>query len=319
MKPVACNRILIALIVVLIAVPLLMAAGLKRSRPPKWSKTVTDAFFPDAREKLSGERPQFETSGAAGGDAGSSGTPTPGGGADTAGASFPWSKLISAETLEDEIKATQPKLAESVDVLTKFKGGGYNDARLRLSLLATLFGVIAEYDGDVRWKKQAAGVRDLMARSGNNCKVGTDASFKEAKARKANLDDLIQGGRTEVPANPEAKPKWDKITGRPPLMQRMEQAQTQVLVPWTADAGEFKKNSDKILHEAQLLAVIAEVIQREGFEYSDDETYLKFAKQMQAAALGVVEATRKKDFDEARKATGQIGKSCSACHAGYRS
>jgi len=308
----------VCLAIVVIVLPLFVAAGVKRSRPPKWTKTVTDAFFPDAREKLAGQRPQFESTGSGGSDAGTS-TPVAGGGTDAAGTSFPWSKLISPETIEDEIKSTQPKLNESVDVLTKFKGGGYNDARLRLSMLATLFGVIAEYDGEVRWKKQAAGVRDLMARAGNNCKVGTDASFKDAKARKANLDDLVQGGRTEVPANPEAKPKWDKITGRPPLMQRMEQAYQQGIKPWTADSGEFKKNADKVAHEAQLIAAIAEVIQREGFEFTDDEAYLKFAKQMQAGAIGVSEAAKQKNFDEARKAEGVISKACSACHADYRS
>jgi hypothetical protein len=206
-----------------------------------------------------------------------------------------------------------------VDVLTSFKGGGYKEARKSFSLLATLFGVIAEYDGPVRWKPQAPGIRDLMARAGFNCKVGTDGSYTEAKLRKSDLEDLVRGGTIKVPGGAEPKAKWGKVSDRPPLMQRMEQAHQQNLAVWTADAGEFKKNTDQILHEAQLLAMIAEVIQREGYEYSDDATYLGYARQMQAAALGVVEAAKEKNFEGARKATGQIGKACSKCHEGYRS
>src|SRR5713226_2247197 len=95
----------------LVLAPVVMAAGLKRARPPKWNKTVSDVFFPDAREKLVGERPQFESI-AGGGDNGSSGTSPDGGGRspESGGATFAWSRLISPEVLEDEIKATQPKL-----------------------------------------------------------------------------------------------------------------------------------------------------------------------------------------------------------------
>src|SRR5262245_2480971 len=38
----------------------------KRARPPKWSPDVLDAFFPDARAKLVGERPAYEKATAVG-------------------------------------------------------------------------------------------------------------------------------------------------------------------------------------------------------------------------------------------------------------
>jgi hypothetical protein len=276
-------------------------------------------FFADAREKLIGNRPEF----AKGGSVVVKGSPPPassGGGdvpAATAG-SGTWSKLISAETLEDEIKSLQKQVSENVTTPAKFKGGGFKDGRRHFSELALLFGIIAEYDGEVRWKAQAGGIRDLMSRIGHNCKVGTDASYSEAKLRKEDLEQLVQGGTIKVPeGDPDAK--WEKVADRPPLMQRMEQAQQQGVALYTASASEFNKNADKLLREAQLLAAIGEVIQKEGFEFADDETYLGHARQMHDKAVEVIEAVKGKNYEAARAASGQIDKACSSCHEGFRS
>jgi hypothetical protein len=185
--------------------------------------------------------------------------------------------------------------------------------------LALLFGIIAEYDGDVRWKKDSVNMRELMARTGFTCKVGSDASYNEAKLRKDELETLVRGGAGPTVAGVEPKASWEKVVGRPPLMQRLEMAQQQGLAVWTANAGDFGKFQDKILAEAELIAAISEVIQRPGFEFADDETYLGFARQMRDAAISIVEAAKSKNYDAARAASGKIDKACSQCHEGYRS
>jgi hypothetical protein len=295
----------------------------RRALPPKWPQSVTDVFFPDARDKLVGERPDYASTAksthrslptpGANASAGGGGGEAPAG-----GSGFAWSKLISAETIEDEIKSLQTKVSENVTTPAKFKGGGFKEGRRQFTELAFLFAIISQYDGEVRWKNNAGGVRDLMARAGFNCKVGTDASYNEAKLRKEDLEQLVRGGSISAPdANPDAK--WDKIADRPPLMQRMEEAQQQRIAPATANAGEFKKNADVILREAELLAAIGQTIGQEGFEFSDDETYLGYAHQMRDAALEIVGAVKGKDYETARAASGKIEKACSSCHEGYRS
>jgi cytochrome c556 len=165
----------------------------------------------------------------------------------------------------------------------------------------------------------AAGMRDLIGRAGHNCKVGTDASYGEAKLRKDDLENLVRGNPPATPANIDSTTSWKKVSDRPPLMTRIEKAQQQGVTVWTANAGDFKKNSDQILHEAQVIAAIAEVIQRDGFEFADDETYLGYARQMRDQAVEVVNAVKSKNYEQARKAAGQIDKACSGCHEGYRS
>jgi hypothetical protein len=138
--------------VLLAALQTLAAVGdQKRARPPQWPKTVKDVFFDDARTKLSGPRP------VAGDKATVAGTPS-GDGGDAANTSqsgtFTWSKLIDPETLESETKTIQAALSENVTTPAKFKGGGYKEGRLLLSMQAVVFAIIAEYDGEVRWQKR---------------------------------------------------------------------------------------------------------------------------------------------------------------------
>jgi hypothetical protein len=288
----------------------------KRALPPKWTKAETDVFFPDAREKLVGKRPDY---GAKNVQPNSAEKPLAESiSTERSLGEFAWSKLISAETIEDEVKSLQKQVGENVTTPAKFKGGGFKAGRAQFTELALLFGIIAEYDGDVRWKEKAAAVRDLMARAGQNCKVGTDASFTEAKLRKEDLEQLVQGGGINA-GNGEVEVKWAKIADRPPLMQRLEQAQQHGIAIWTANSSEFSKNSAALLHEAELIAAIAQSIQQEGYEFADDDTYQSFARQMQSAALDVVGAVKGKNYQAARAASGNIEKACSACHEGYRS
>jgi hypothetical protein len=307
--------------VVLAATTIWAAGSMKRAKPPHWTKSVNDAFFTDAREKLSGERPAAGGGGGGGAVAGAAaggGNDSDGGGASSGGV-FTWSKLIGPEELEDEIKTMQKQVSENVGTRAPFVGGGYKVSRRQFTELALLFGIIAEYDGEVRWKKDAPSMRDLLARTGFNCKVGTDASYNESKLRKDELETLVRGGSAPSVPGAEAKAVWDKVVGRSPLMQRLEMAQQQGVALMTANADDFKKNVDKVAKEAELIAAIAEVIQREGFEFADDQTYLGFAKQMRDAALEIVQAAKSKNYDPARAASGKIDKACSQCHEGYRS
>jgi hypothetical protein len=290
------------------------AAAPKRARPPQFGKSISDVFFPDARAKLVGPRPE-KTGHAANGPSTASLVPSRPDGTNRGGPT--WSKLIAADVVEDEIKAMSLRLGETVQTASKFKGGDYQRARLHLSVLATLFAIDAQYEGTMRWQRDAAGMRDLLARAGFNCKVGTDAAYKEAKARFEDLQNLVRGNEVQAPsAGPDAD--WIKVADRPPLMKRLEHAQQQGLAVWTANPGEFSRHADKLLHEAQMIAALAEVISREGYEFADDETYREFAQTMQIQALAVRDAVEQNNYEPARQAVGEISKACSNCHEGFR-
>ncbi|MFM7138508.1 MAG: cytochrome c [Planctomycetota bacterium] len=300
-----------------------MAAGavqpVRRARPPAatWDKATAGAFFEDAFASLQGPRPAFDAAARPAVVAGTAGGV--GGGAEPAagGDGFTWSTLVSGDTLIDEIKDMQERVTPAVSTPSTFKGGGYNEAQQAFSVIALAFGLIAAHDEDVRWKKDSATARDLFARAGVNCKVGTDQSFKESQLRVEDLKAMMDGN------SPEAKPerdedfRWSQVSGRPPLMKRLEAAD-KLLGAAIASQGDFIKQIDVVLHEAEMVAAIGEVIRQPDYEYHDDDSYLGYAASMRDAAARIREACLKKDYESARTAVGEISKSCNDCHGDYR-
>jgi hypothetical protein len=287
----------------------------KRARPPKWPREVLEVFFEDAREQFEGERPDYEALAAPAPAANNALAPVSSNAA-TANTST-WSKLIDAETIETEIKRLSQLVASDVTTPTEFKGGAYQNCRRHFSVLAVLFAIAAEYDGEVRWQDAAAGLRDVFARAGYNCKVGTDQTFQEAAKRRQDLADLVSGSR---PLAPQAEPAadWGAVSDRPPLMQRLNIAHEERLLKWLANEREFSRQSDEVRQEAQLVAAIADVIGREGFEYWDDETYAEYARALRQSATDMAAAVELDNYQQAREAGARMTKACADCHDGYR-
>jgi hypothetical protein len=289
-----------------------------RAKPPAavWDKSTAKTFREDAFAELEGQRPDFTT--LASGAVAAVGAQPSGGAAPGASGGFKWSSLVSEETLTDEIKDMKSVVSTAVASQSDFKGGGYDKAREAFSTIALCFGVIAAYDQDIRWKKDAETARDLFARVGFNCKVGTEQSFNESKLRVADLETLLEGGSPTARPDREEDFRWSQVAGRPALMSRLESADG-LLAAASASKGEFDKALERVLRDAEIVALIGEVIQREEFEYSDDDTYRGYAAAMRDAALRVREAARKKDYEAARSGLGELKKSCDSCHGDYRS
>jgi hypothetical protein len=294
----------------------------KRSAPPKFDpREVEQVFFPDARKALVGTRPvnRVATSDARPMD---NAADTPPSATTTTAASNgapAWSKLISAETLADEVKAYVPLLSEAVKTPGQFKGNGARDARRYFSTLATVFGIIAQFDGDVRWKSQAAGARQLFARTGFNAKSDNENVFKEAKLRLEDLAALLRGETISVPSNVEPTPSHnEEVANRPPLMWRLERAYEDSLSVWTANPVQFNKNLNAARHEAEMVAALAQIIQHPSYTDADSESYIEYAQALQKAALDLRRAVEQKDVASAGSAAGDMKKACDNCHLEYR-
>jgi hypothetical protein len=294
----------------------------RRAKPPEFTETGgRNVFFDDVfKDALVGERPQNfgqavvsrPNTGTNGGGTGSS---TTSGGSDGL---YAWSKVISAAAIENEIKTLKLSVDKDISTPTKFSSSGFKKARKNFSILAMLFAITAEYDGEVRWKKDAHNLRDLFARAAGNAKVGTIQAYNEAKLRKLDLQDVVGGGSITVAKESEPKADWSRVVDRSPLMMRLELAQQGKMAPWTANEGEFKANKEQLVHEANLVAAIGEVLIQEGMEDGDEDDYAAFAKSMRDAALQIVSAAKVDNYDLARKSVGAIGQSCSLCHDDWR-
>ena len=198
----------------------------------------------------------------------------------------------------------------------RFNSGGYLTARLDLTILATLFGVIAEYGDQVRWKSDADAARDLLGRTASNCKAGSTQVYNEAKLRKSDLQDLMSGtglaGRRGEPVE-----DWSGVADRSPLMEYAE-----MLVEKLEDDGRDEKsitaNQSEIRRRAELLAMLGKVLTKEGIDGAGDEDYEKLSLGMTQSAREVVSSLENSDFESVRSGIGSIRSRCDACHEEYR-
>ena len=285
----------------------------KRVQPPEWSRDVLDAFFEDAREQLVGERPTTISV-----EAGELEVANAGSGANQPDESeFKWSALIDADTLATEIKRINNQLGVALRKSGSFQAGGNLLCRRDFGLLAVLFGVVREFDEDVRWKRHGQQVQSFCFRACQNCKTASAQSFTAAKDVLAMLEDLFRGQTpaAEWPSDPSGE---KLLVDRPQLMLSMERSVKEHLSPALASSREFRKRFQRAAQQAQVLAVLAEVIQQEGYEYADDGTYLDEARQLREAAGELSRAAKEKDYEAARAAAGRVRQSCSRCHEGYR-
>jgi hypothetical protein len=282
----------------------------KRARPPQWSADDLKVFFQDAGEKLVGPRPDYSKI-----EVIDSAAASPSETDRLPGAI--WSKLIDGDTLETEIKRLAQDVDKDVTTPGDFKGGAYEACRRHFSVLAVLFAVAAEYDGDVRWQDAAPALRDLFSRAGYNCKVGTDQTYQESVNRKQDLADLIGGTRPRLP-QAERTAEWGQVADRAPLMQRLNIAHEERLTKWLANQGQFERHRDDVRHEAQLVAMLGDVIGREGFDYWDEEDYAQHARELRQAAIDISSAVELNNYERARQAVGRATKACAACHEVYR-
>lgn len=290
-------------------------ASAKRARPPKWPAEVVDTFLSDARAALEGPRPDYAARAAVTTEANRTVSVEPL--ADPSAAQVAWSKAMDADAIEAEIKRLAQAVAQDVASPSEFKAGKYKDCRRHFSTLAMLFGVAAEYDGPVRWQDVSAELRDLFARAGRNCKVGTDATFREATERKQDLADLVAGARPQLPPADRGA-EWAQVADRPPLMQRLEISHEERLTKWLANEREFSQHRGEVRHEAQLIAAIAHVMGREGYEFWDDEQFSAYASELKNAATLAATSAEQNEFAKVRAAATRMTKACADCHEGYR-
>ncbi|WP_237607180.1 cytochrome c [Roseimaritima sediminicola] len=308
------------LLMTILSLPLL--AGERRARPPSFEGAALDSvFYENLGDAVRATRPsvdELHSGGAAAmvaAQAADGGTAAEGGAAETA--SEGWSQLISPVSLEDEIKRLKLKFDEIVTTPGPFKSGGYQDARVNLSILAMLFAVISEYDGDVRWKEESAAARDLLARTAFNSKAGSIQVYNEAKLRKADLQDIVSGAGLNS-RDAEDGNDWVMIVDRSPLMEYLDFALYEQMSPGSNTPAAVAANADSLRRYAEMVALVGEVLTKEGMDDADDEDYQLLSKAMTNAALDVRAALEREDAEGVGVAIGAIEQSCSACHEQFR-
>jgi|GEM_PF-1018459 len=286
----------------------------RRIPPPHWTQDVLDAFFEDARKQLVGDRPREAANSVVEQSQQTTGNHQP------VSPASKWSVLVGADTLTAEIKRLNIQLASALKKSAGYLGGGNLTCQRDFSFCAVLFGVLAEFDPNDsnlnrRWQQSAALIGQRCFETSENCQTASAQSYKIAKEARTLLEELIRG---QAPTGTADKVIKQSLVSRPQLMQSMELIQQERLSTAMASAREFRKRSQLAAEQGQLLAVLATVIQQQGYEYTDDDTYLEEARQLRQAASELAKAAQEKNYEAARAAAGKVSQACNRCHEDYR-
>jgi cytochrome c556 len=98
----------------------------------------------------------------------------------------------------------------------------------------------------------------------------------------------------------------------------MEKLLQEEISPALGNAKEFSKRAPEIRQKAELLAMLADVTQREEYEYWDDAGFQELSTDLRSATEELTRAAIEVNYEAARAAAGRAGQACSACHEGYR-
>ncbi|QGJ71974.1 Hypothetical protein PBC10988_36870 [Planctomycetales bacterium 10988] len=236
---------------------------------------------------------------------------------DTPAVNAEWGQYISTVTLEDEVKKITNDLTLLLRSKGKFKSQDYRTAQMHFTTLTTLFGIIAQYGGDVRWQYEAAPLRNILSQAAFSCDEGSDESYSVSESAYQTLNEVVRGIKVVFPDVTSEEANWGELVYLGVLMNRMEKGGRGDLRQWTANPTEFESNMPAIKHEAEIMAAYGKIIQDPNFGY-EDQDYRGFAEEMLAGALGIKTAVEQEQFDLATESYGKFTQACDTCHGSYR-
>lgn len=226
-----------------------------------------------------------------------------------------WSEVISAASLDTEIRALQPQLVQDLASLEHFKRSGHQTARRHFSELAMLMAITAQYDGDAKYKESAETASARFSEVAFNSKVGTERAYERALLCLKDLSQMLGGQRLQ---GREGEIDWSRVVDRPPIMQRLGILSRDVFGAQMADEKSFTDNRDSIRHHAELVAAIGTMLRQPGMPQADDSEYAKFAEGLSEQAGQLAQFAAEKDFRQAAAAVRSLNKQCANCHADWR-
>ncbi|MEZ6093273.1 MAG: hypothetical protein R3C03_03400 [Pirellulaceae bacterium] len=227
-----------------------------------------------------------------------------------------WNSLIDPESLENEIKRQQINLEALITTPLQFQTD-YLKIRDAFSMLSAWMAIVRDYNGDVRWKNDAAAAQTAFARTAANCRTGSELAFNNARQSQDALREMVRGGsfpETELPSEDFA---WNQAVDRNPLMRQL-QVSLDRLKQNTGSKSAFENEIEEVLHDANLIAAIARITGDESMDDADDDDYKSFAIQMMDAAVSANESIRLSNFDLVASSVNKIEQSCNDCHSEWR-
>ncbi|MCY2968361.1 MAG: hypothetical protein NT069_32810 [Planctomycetota bacterium] len=238
------------------------------------------------------------------------------GGSPAAASGANWTTLLSADSFVDETKAIRSSLNAKMQSVGQFNGA-YRDIQVDATVLAALAQIAPEYPDAPSWTKNAPAVRDVASEMSREANSVGDKYFTPTKGAFDKLETLMSGSVPPGVGESPAKMAFSSFASRLPLMTRFERARV-FLKSNVNTADILKKESNRVIREAGILAALSEMILVGGYDSSDDELYQTLVTGVRDGALKVAAAARDQDFPAYTAALDTVYKSCTKCHSEFK-
>ncbi|MDA0658184.1 MAG: hypothetical protein O2931_14720 [Planctomycetota bacterium] len=239
----------------------------------------------------------------------------------------PWSQIVSADVLEDEIKTVIH--AWHLNEQTQSRVPNRLQKQQYLRYLALLFCVISKYDIDMRWQTDAQRIwYDLLEKFDSNSADRLPGSSKD-ELPDSRLSDvtsepfrkLMHEGRwqpwgTYSPVEPNS---WSVTVHRPTIMKRLEAADRRVAEIARQGTWPNDQSLGRLEYEAHVVRLLARLVEAPGAPDANDDAYKIYSRRMAESADQILSAVQTQRLSTLQDATRNFRQSCAECHADYRS
>ena len=235
--------------------------------------------------------------------------------AETEVAAAGWNDSISGDVIAAEVTEITNYMRTKLQSVGQFKQAIF-ELPVKSATLSVLAQIAIDHPDDIRWKKNAAYIRDLAAPMHTEKLQPTRKFFEPLSEAHEKIAEIMSGNSPSGPA-PDAEADFLDLADMRLLMMRMEVARDKM----KTDAGNesnFKAESDMIRHESAVLRTLMKICLTEGYGYADDEDFVGLAKPILDATKKMQDATDTDDFETYDAGLSTIFQSCSECHTQYK-
>jgi hypothetical protein len=193
----------------------------------------------------------------------------------------------------------------------------YKEARVEAATLTVLAGIAPEHPDAPNWKTNAKFVRDMASQVALGSTANGEKFFVKVRAAFDKLDELLSGSKPGGIEEAADKVSFSEVAPRNYLMIRMERAYNAMKANVNTEPV-FKKESEKVNHEASMLALLSTIIRSPGYNDADDDDYRKFAELITKSGLEIEAAVKEQDFKAYTAELDRCYKACSDCHQNFK-
>jgi len=230
-----------------------------------------------------------------------------------------WSKLISAELLQEEVKVLRSSVNGKLTSLGTYNRS-YREIPVDATSLALLAHIASQHADDIGWKDQAGTIRvlaRLMVEITKSARARGRKSFVETREAFQTICQVLDGEEvSRLPAVDE-EADFSSFAAITHLMKRNDHSLRWVRAS-IRNPDELKANSERAQRDFTLLALTGAVIPHANYGYDGDEEFSAYAQDLTDQAKAAAVAARNGDFDELKRQHAGLQKTCTQCHSVFR-